>query len=176
MASTKTWWRRGLPICGRRKRESPALSGRKITYPRSGIRPYLSRALLNRGRRRSRCLMTEPGTASPILEAVVERREALGPPSVGSRAPEAATPGNRDLAVSAQNRTLARSGGGFASPWRLPGAPSPRLGKRKKGTDARRASLNRRRAERWLRDDLLRTNPNSRCRRGGGAPRVRPSR
>jgi hypothetical protein len=32
----------------------------------------------------------------------VERREALGPTSLGSRAPKAATPGNRGPAVSAQ--------------------------------------------------------------------------
>jgi hypothetical protein len=76
--------------------------------------------------------------------------KALGPPSVGPRAPEAATPGNGDIAVSAQNRTLARSGGGFASPWRLPGAPFL-FRENEKGHGARGTDKNPAPAERWLR-------------------------
>ena len=64
--------------------------------------------------------MTEPGTASLILEAVVERREAQRPTSLAARTPKAAIPGNGDIAVSAQKRALVTPVGGLASPWRLP--------------------------------------------------------
>ena len=50
----------------------------------------------------------------------VEPREAQRPPSLGARTPQAATPGNGDIAVGAYKRTLARSVWGLASPWRLP--------------------------------------------------------
>src|SRR5688572_20283718 len=88
--------------------------------------------------------MTEQGTASLILEAVMERREALGPPLVGPRAPEAAIPGNGDIAVSA--RRTPDSGppkGASSAPWRLP-ALHPLIGETEKGKDGAGPSLNNR--------------------------------
>jgi hypothetical protein len=90
------------------------------------------------------------GPASLISEAEWSAGKALGPPSVGPRAPEAAILGNGDIAVSAQRTP--DSGplkGASQASWRLPGAPSL-MGEKEKGKDGRRTSLNNRRAERWL--------------------------
>jgi len=57
--------------------------------------------LAHRGRRRSRRLMTEQG-AVPDNGIAVEPREAQRPTSLGARTPQAATPGNGDIAVGAR--------------------------------------------------------------------------
>jgi hypothetical protein len=81
----------------------------------------------------------------------VEPREAQRPTSLAARTPIAAILGNGDIAVGAIKRTLVRSVGGLASPWRLPALHPLIQGKRKTGIrvpDARKQSL--RPAERWL--------------------------
>jgi hypothetical protein len=92
--------------------------------------------------------------------AAVERREALGPPSVGPRAPEAAILGNGDIAVSA--RRTPDSGppkGASSAPWRLP-ALHPLIGEHGKqgcGLTGAPEKQHPRAAERWL--TMLKGNP-----------------
>jgi hypothetical protein len=62
--------------------------------------------------------MTEQGVA-PDNGAAVEPREAQRPTSLAARTPQAAIPGNGDIAVGAMKRTLARS---VREPRQLPGA------------------------------------------------------
>ena len=62
--------------------------------------------------------MTERG-AVPDNGIAVEPREAQRPTSLAARTPQAAIPGNGDIAVGAYKRTLARSVG---EPRKLPGA------------------------------------------------------
>ena len=84
--------------------------------------------------------MTERGTASLILEAVMERREAQRPTSLAARTPQAATPGDRDIAVGAMADREVRPAGHVTC--RIgaairPGASRrsiPSMGRRKKGT------------------------------------------
>src|SRR5215208_7124176 len=80
--------------------------------------------------------MTEQG-AVPDNGIAVEPREAQRPTSLAARTPQAAIPGNGDIAVGAYKRTLARSVG---EPRKLPGASRrsiPRVeGRRKNGKDA----------------------------------------
>jgi hypothetical protein len=110
-----------------------ALYGGKRTYPRSPKRPYDARALLNRGRRRSRRLMTEPSRGGHIAVAV-KPREAQRPTSLAARTPKAATPGDGDIAVDVMAGREVRPAGsspavqGRRSALAPPGAPSPHLG------------------------------------------------
>src|SRR5688572_24286826 len=83
--------------------------------------------------------MTEQGAAPLILDAAVERREAQRPTSLAARTPQAATPGNGDIAVGAMAGREVRPAGfvnlpqeGGDPPWRLP-ALHPLIGERKKG-------------------------------------------
>ena len=100
----------------------------------------------------------------------MERREAQRPTSLAAHS-EAAIPGNGDIAVSAlAGREVRPAGldslllkGGAPPPWRLP-ALHPLMGKKEKGKDGRRTSLNNRRAERWLSRDPEKWKPVSRLR------------
>jgi hypothetical protein len=65
----------------------------------------------------------------------VEPREAQRPTSLAARTPQAAIPGNGDIAVGAIKRTLVRSVWGLASPWRLP-ALHPLVERGKENRDA----------------------------------------
>src|SRR5690242_16260125 len=111
-----------------------ALSRPEQTYPRPPNRPYLSRALLNRGRRRSRRSKAEQGAAILILVAALERREAPGS-SQGPARPGTPTPstlGSRKLgAFTPADRKAGE--GSLASSLAPPGAPTPRKGERKAG-------------------------------------------
>jgi len=79
----------------------------------------------------------------------VERREALGPTSLGPRAPQAAASGNGDPAVGARRTPVSGpSKGASQAPWRLPALHSP-FGEGK-GTTARPAPQTNRAAKRWL--------------------------
>ena len=80
----------------------------------------LFRSLAHRGRRRSRRRMTEQGGCADNAHPV-EPREAQRPTSLAARTPQAATPGNGDIAVGAQAGLASPSQGSrSAAPGRLP--------------------------------------------------------
>ena len=85
----------------------------------------------------------------------MERREAQRPTSLAARTPKAATPGDRDLAVSALAGREVRPAGsspavqGRRSALAPPGAPSPRWGNGKRERRGRSVSKQPA-AERWL--------------------------
>jgi hypothetical protein len=67
----------------------------KKTYPRSPNRIYIQRALFAEGVISSDVAMMEQG-AAPDNGVAVERWEAQRPTSLGARASQAVTPGNRE--------------------------------------------------------------------------------
>ena len=108
----------------------------------------------------------------PDNGAAVERREALPPPSMGARAPEAVAPGNRERPWARGGLRQCPPEGGLAPPpWRLPALHS-RKG-RKTGTSALPASPTGA-AERWLSEKqdpfIPRSSPRT---RGPATPRQR---
>ena len=93
--------------------------------------------------------MTEQG-AVPDNGIAVEPREAQRPTSLAARTPQAAIPGNGDIAVGAQAGLASLPQGcRSAAPEAPPGAPSPHIeGRRKKGMRATPGPKNK---EQWQR-------------------------
>jgi hypothetical protein len=104
----------------------------------------------------------------------VERREALPPPSMGARAPEAAAPGNRVPAVGARRAPSTPAKGRCASALAPPGAPFPFFGEPEKGNDGAPGAVKNTGDDAWPVGN--RTGDRNRVRYFRRHPRARPAR
>ena len=144
------------PCLGRGGSEIAHFPQQKELIPGPPNRPYLSCALFNRGRRRSRRSKAEQG-AAPDNVAAMERREAQGSSQEPAR-PGTPTPsrlGSRKLgAMTPADRKAGE--GSLASSLAPPGAPSPRERGKEIGIRATPAARkpSHRAAERWLKPHL----------------------